>query len=473
VTLLRRLVSLGAASASEASSLERGGILTLADLEIALDDGRIERLVEAEVVPRLQAACATIANEAPLLTLGRSLDFAERLIAAINATDPRIEALVPSGDLRRFEPIVTEVVLVGRSPDPPSSLQAVCAMDGIDSVLHCSGRRAILRIQQLEVDVRIVAADEYGTVLYLTTGSRSHVKAMTALKGRPRLLAREEDIYTQAGLAYIPPETRQATGELEAATYGRFPTLVTRADIRGDLHMHTNYSDGADSLDTMVAAAFALGYEYIAITDHSERAGASRTVARSDLARQREAIEKLREAYPSKTILHGIEVDIMPDGSLDFDDEALMSLDIVLASLHDPARQDPATLTRRCLRAIQHPLVNVITHPANRLVGKRSGYELDFPAVYAAAAQTGTALEVDGAPGHLDLDGEHAREAVAAGVTVTIDSDCHRARLLDRQMRLGIGTARRGWVQPQQVLNTRPIAEVKAFIAAKRGRLNV
>jgi DNA polymerase (family 10) len=232
--------------------------------------------------------------------------------------------------------------------------------------------------------------------------------------------------------------------------------------------MHTHYSDGADSLDAMIEACCALGYEYVAITDHSERAAASRTVSASQLARQRDEIARLRERYPQIAVLHGIEVDIMPDGSLDFPDRVLEQLDIVLASLHDSARHDPKTLTWRCIEAIRHPLVSIITHPANRLVGKRAGYPLDFPAVYAAAAENGTALEIDGAPSHLDLDGEHARAAIAAGVTVSIDSDCHRARLLDRQMQLGVGTARRGWVEARHVLNARPLEDVRAFIQRKR-----
>jgi DNA polymerase (family 10) len=169
-------------------------------------------------------------------------------------------------------------------------------------------------------------------------------------------------------------------------------------------------------------------------------------------------------------ILHGIEVDILPDGRLDFEDALLEQFDIVLASLHESARQDGRTLTRRCIAAMRHPLVSILTHPANRLVGRRAGYPLDFDAVYAAALETGTALEIDGAPGHLDLDGEHARAAVSAGVTVVIDSDCHRARSLDRQMRFGIGTARRGWVEARHVLNARPLGEVLAFVAAKRAR---
>jgi DNA polymerase (family 10) len=206
----------------------------------------------------------------------------------------------------------------------------------------------------------------------------------------------------------------------------------------------------------------------VAITDHSERAAAARTVTRDQLARQREEIDRIRARFPQISILHGIEVEILPDGRLDFADAILEELDIVLASLHDPAGQDGPALTRRCLKAISHPLVNIITHPANRLVGRRGGYPLDYEAIYAAAVETGTALEIDGAPSHLDLDGEHARAAVAAGVTVAIDSDSHRARVLERQMQLGIGTARRGWVEARHVLNGRALSDVRAFVRDKR-----
>jgi DNA polymerase (family 10) len=275
-------------------------------------------------------------------------------------------------------------------------------------------------------------------------------------------------VYTEAGLAYLPPEVRHSGGALRAAELKAFPRLVHRDDIRGDLHMHTTYSDGRDALRRMVHAAQALGYEYLAITDHSEHAGASRTVNADTLKRQREEIETVRAATRYLTIFHGLEVDILPNGSLDCPDEVLATLDIVLASLHDSAGQDRARLTRRYLGAIRHPLVSVITHPANQLVGHRDGYDLDYDALYAAAVETGTALEVDGAPVHLDLCGERAGEAARAGVTLVIDSDCHRARLLDRQMRLGVGTARRGWVEPHHVLNTRSAADVRAFVARKR-----
>jgi DNA polymerase (family 10) len=277
-------------------------------------------------------------------------------------------------------------------------------------------------------------------------------------------------VYAHAGLGYLAPEIRGSADAVHAAERNTLPRLVQRDDIRGDLHMHTTYSDGRDALRRMVHSAQVLGYEYIAITDHSEHSGASRTLNADDLERQREEIETVRAATPGMTILHGLEVDILPNGSLDCPDALLSSLDIVLASLHESAGHDRAKLTRRYLGAMRHPLVNVITHPGNQIVGHRTAYDLDYDAIYAAAVETGTALEVDGAPVHLDLSGERAREATRAGVTLVIDSDGHRARSLDQQMRFGVGTARRGWVEPRHVLNTRDVEDVRAFVARKRQR---
>jgi DNA polymerase (family 10) len=220
----------------------------------------------------------------------------------------------------------------------------------------------------------------------------------------------------------------------------------------------------------MAGAAKQLGYEYLAITDHSEHAWSSRKLARQDVVRQREELEQVRTRVRGIAILHGIEVDIMHDGTLDFDDEVLGGFDIVLASLHDGCGHDGSRLTARYLRAIHHPLVNVITHPANRSPAQSPGYPVDFDRLFAAAADTGTALEIDGAPGHLDMDGELARRAVAQGVTLVVDSDCHRIEGLARQMQFGIGTARRGWIEPRHVLNARSIDDVRSFIASKRAR---
>ena len=213
----------------------------------------------------------------------------------------------------------------------------------------------------------------------------------------PSLSASETDVYTSAGLAYLPAETRDGPDALDRALRREVPDLVAREDIRGDLHMHTTYSDGRDPLRRMIQATHELGYEYIAITDHSEHAGAARTVTLDQLARQRDEIARLREKAPGMTILHGLEVDILPDGTLDCPDAVLATLDIVLASLHDSAGQDGRQLTRRCVAAIRHPLVSVITHPGNQLVGRRPEDDMDYPAIYSAAAETGTALEIDGA----------------------------------------------------------------------------
>ena len=469
-SLHRWLLDLGAITHDQAAHLARDfGIVILGDLQAALDEGRLAKL-PVGTAERLATAAVKIAAESSPVPLGRALDLLEALQQTIAAHCPAIEETVVAGDARRYEPLVAIPALVARTTAPAEALNALAAAPGIDQTVYRSGRRLLVDIQHVEVDVRLAAPDDLGTVLFTATGSAEHVKTVASRRRRPDLCAREVDVYSHAGLPWIPAEMRNGTGEVDAAAAGHLPHLVERSDMRGDLHMHSNYSDGQDTIETMVAAADALGYEYLAITDHSPSAAASRTVTRGQLSRQREEIDRVRERYPHMTILHGIEVDILADGRLDFSDAVLEQLDIVIASLHDRARHDGAALTRRCLTAIHHPLVNIISHPANQLVGRRAGYPLDFEALFSAAVETGTALEIDGAPSHLDLDGEHARAAVSAGVTVTIDSDCHRARALDRQMCLGVGTARRGWVEAKQVLNTRPIGEVQAFIAAKRRR---
>ncbi len=445
-------------------------IVTLADLELALDDGRLSQVLSEPDVERVISAATALELEAPQLPLGRALDVIDGILSDLAKTGVPFTRVVPAGDARRFEPMVRQIVLVADAPEAADAIDAVCVSPAVSDVLHRGNRRAIVVYQHLEVDLRVAAADDYGTVLFNATGSRRHIAAVGALRGRASLWPREEDVYRQAGLPFIPPEIRHATGEIEAATRSSMPALLEVTDIRGDLHMHSTYSDGRDTMAQMVAACEALGYEYMAISDHSQRAAASRTLSIDDAARQHEEIERLREQFPRMAILHGVEVDILLDGSLDFPDSVLEGLDFVLASLHESGRQDGRTLTRRCIQAIRHPLVNVITHPANRLVGRTAGHALDWDAVYAAAAETGTALEIDGAPAHLDMDGERARGAIAAGVTVVLDSDCHRARSLGRHMQMAVGTARRGWVEARHVLNSRPLDEVRTFVAAKRNR---
>lgn len=462
--LLRQLRDLHLIDAAREQTLVREGILTLSDLDRAIAENRPAVRDDA-----LRRAAAALDDDRHAITLGRAWDVLDTLLPALKQHCPPLLALEPAGAVRRAAPIVPEIVIVACADAPHEAASAVAALPILSDLLHRTERRVIILFEGHEIDIRIAAPDEFGSALFAETGPASHVADVQKRRG-PRICASELEVYSQAGLAWLPPETRDSPDAIDRAAAGPLPRLVHHADIRGDLHMHTTYSDGRDSLRVMVTAAAELGYEYIAITDHSEHAGAGRTVDAARLARQRDEIQQLRAEITSITILHGLEVDILEDGRLDADDEMLTSLDIVLASLHESHGHDGRRLTRRCLAAIEHPLVSVISHPANQLVGRREGYDLDYAAVYEAAARTGTALEIDGAPAHLDLDGEHARNAVAAGATVVIDSDCHRARSLNRQMLMGIGTARRGWVEPQQVLNARPLAEVQAFIAAKRSR---
>ncbi|MEO6237148.1 MAG: PHP domain-containing protein [Vicinamibacterales bacterium] len=463
-SLFGRLRRLRIVDDAAEQALVRDDVLTLADLELAVIE---ERAVAAD--PRLRRAAGALAQEARPVMLGRAWDILDSLIASLRHHCRGLDAIEASAAVRRAEPLVRDLVVVAQAEDPAAAIDAIATLPTIADVLHRGPRRLVVLFEGSEVDVRVSTPGDYGTVLFSTTGPPAHA-AEVFNRGTRQACASERDVYAQAGLAWLPPETRDGPGAIDHAMRGDVPRLIERADIRGDLHMHSTYSDGRDSLPRMIEATHALGYEYIAITDHSEHAAAARTLTLDQLARQRDEIARLRETAPGMTILHGLEVDIMPDGTLDWPDAVLETLDIVLASLHDSGGHDGARLTRRCMAAIRHPLVSVITHPANQLVGRRAGYDLDYDAIYEAAAESGTALEIDGAPSHLDLSGERAGEAVRAGATVVIDSDCHRAVALDRQMQMGVGTARRGWVEPAHVLNARPLDAVLAFVARKRAR---
>jgi len=399
------------------------------------------------------------------------------------------EAITAVGSLRRYAPDIGDVALLGVVPigRHRQVMKAFTRLSLVLDVKSESDSSVVAGTDRGPVTLHLTTPEQAGAALVWHTGARAHVDQLQARATRLGLrfdggavsrtggaevsCASEDELYARLELPFIAPELRSGDGEVGAAERGELPNLISAQHIRGDLHMHSTWSDGRNTVADMVSASKQLGYEYVAITDHSERAWSSRTLAASEVDKQREEIDALRGRVRGIEILHGVEVDIMPDGSLDFADEVLEGFDIVLASLHDAGGDDDQRLTERYLRAIRHPLVNVITHPANRAPGRSSGYRLDFERLFAAAAETGTAMEVDGAPGHLDMDGEIARRAAAAGVAIAIDSDCHRIDGLARQMQFGIGTARRGWIEPAHVLNARPVEAVRAFVAHKRARL--
>lgn len=404
------------------------------------------------------------------LTLGRAWDLSDRLLASIALACPDLHIVEPAGDMRRAEPLVGAIVLVGCTANPAAAIDALEAQLDLLTINSRSANSLSGTYQHSVVEILIAQPHEFGSMMLEATGPDAHVRELFRRGLSHEPFATERDLYTSISLPFIAPELRKGTEEIDAAAADRLPHLLEQDAIRGDLHMHTVYSDGRDSVATMIEECAVLGYEYMAITDHSAGASASRTLAIDEIARQRDEIESMRERFPRMTILHGAEVDVLPDGRLDFADDILEQFDIVLASMHERDRQSPRQLTKRTLEALAHPLVNILCHPANRLVGRSAGYALDFDAIYAAAAESGTALEVDGAPSHIDLDGDRARAAAAAGATLVVDSDCHRVEALRRQMGFGVGTARRGWIEPNRVLNTRSIEEVLVFIAAKRAR---
>jgi len=338
----------------------------------------------------------------------------------------------------------------------------------------------------VNVDVRIGPPERMGNLLQHFTGSGAHNAALreAAVRrglrvsehgildestGQTTICANEQEVYRRLGLAYIEPELREDRGELQAAgRRGGLPRLIELADIRGDLHSHTVASDGHFTIEEMALAARERGYEYLAITDHSASHGFGNAVSADQLERQIELVakanERLGQAGTPIEVLAGSEVNILPDGSLDYPDELLARLDWVIASVHTSFGMPEQAMTERMIAAVEHPSVRAIGHPTGRLIERRPPYDVDLDAVFAAAARTGTMLEINGNPDRRDLSELHARAAAEAGVTIVIDSDAHKTRTL-ANMRWGVATARRAWLTAAQVANTRPWSELRRAAA--------
>ena len=432
----------------------------------------------------IAAALPTLRKATPRISLGRAMTIADDVVNRLRQV-PGVDTPTFVGSIRRGHDMVGDVEIVAAAADATPALDALLTLPDIARVLHRSERRLYLLTDRVQIGIRCVPPDSLGAALLHLTGSHAHIDALrrlacdrgstldpeglTTADGR-RIADSEAAIYEGLGLPWIPPEIRDGSAEMAAAAQGSLSALVSRSDIRGDLHMHSDWSDGRDPIERMVRGCIALGYQYMAITDHSQRCNSSRKLSADDVKRQAEEIAGLRQQFPQITILHGCEVEILSNGRLDFSDRILNQFDLVLASLHDGAGHSGDQLLQRYLAAMRHPAVNVITHPTNRQLPHRPGYNLDYERLFEAAVETRTAVEIDGAPGHLDMNGSLTRQAIAAGATVSIDSDCHRADLLGRQMELGLLLARNGWVEPRHVLNARPLEDVREWIAAKRQR---
>lgn len=431
----------------------------------------------------MAAAWTALRGHRPGVPIGRALDAAAPFLTQL-AGSAGVRLATTVGSLRRGHDTPGDVDLLVVADHPEQIIEELSA--AAEQPLLRRPRRLLARHGTTEVSVRATDPRQGAASLVYLTGSAGHVQRLEALAAERQLTltpaglhtsdgrrldsASEDDIYHALGLPFIAPELRHGGDEFVRARERRLPDLVTNADILGDLHMHTRWSDGRDTVDDMVRAAHALGYRYLAITDHSPRSSAARNLTLEDIDRQADEIAAVRERYPAMTILHGCEVDILRDGALDFPEKTLRRFDIVLASLHDAASHSPQQLLRRYLAAMLNANVTVITHPANRLFPHRGGYDLDFDRLFEAAIETRTLLEIDGAPSHVDMDAGLASRALAAGVQVVISSDAHAAAALGRNMEIGLLTARRAGAEPRQVANTRPWPLLRAMIAAKRGR---
>ena len=466
------------------------GVDSLQALRVAAEAHRLRGVrglgakFEETVIEALQRPPEEQERAGARILLPRAEQLAETLAAGLAERVPGA-VVVPAGSIRRRADSVKDIDLVAATEHPDELLAAFAALPEIEQVANSGSAGARGRTHSgLPVELRIAAPAQLGNLLQHFTGSGAHNAALREAAVRRGLhvseygilddatgetveLANEQDVYARLGLAYIEPELRENRGELRAAALdadgnSELPQLIELGDIRGDLHAHTTASDGRASIEEMAQAALERGYEYLAITDHSASHGFGNAVSPEQLRRQIELVRAANEQIAGIELLAGSEVNILPDGSLDYDDELLAQLDWVIASVHTRFSMAGAEMTRRIVTAIEHPLVDAIGHPTGRKIEQRRPYAVDLETVFAAAARTGTMLEINGNPDRRDLSDVDARGALQAGVVLVIDSDAHRPRTL-ANMRWGIDTARRAWVRAADVANTRPLAELRAL----------
>jgi DNA polymerase (family 10) len=464
---------------------EQYGIASLAELERAIDSDALAGAprLGRKTLENMKRGILAYKGRQQRTPIGTALPLAREIIAYVAGGAP-VANITYAGSLRRQEVTVGDIDIVCTSDEPEAVISRFVSWERAEAVLaEGSTKASIWLAGGLQIDLRVLQDDVYGNLLQHFTGSREHniqLRELAVRKGlrvsengilnvatlENQTFRTEADVYAALGLAYIPPEMRLGMGEVEAAMDGTLPQPIELSDLRGDFHMHCTWSDGVDSLEAMIAAAAARGYEYHSISDHSWGRGATYGLDPNVLRSQRARVRELGERYNLRTLCAS-EVDILPDGSLDYDDDVLEGLDLVIASVHSSFQQSREEMTARLIRACENPYVTIIGHPTGRNVGGFGGYAFDADALFAAAARTGTALEIDGQPSRLDLPSALARRARSFGVTFSIDSDAHAVDQLEN-VAFGVGQARRAWVTRQEVLNARPLEDVLTFVRQKR-----
>jgi DNA polymerase (family 10) len=479
------------------------GVTNLEELVKAIDSGALAGLkgIGQKKIDAIKQGIALRSQAAGRMGIVDALPIAQSLVDRLREMKQVGQAEI-AGSLRRRRETIGDVDLICSLKKDSSGDEVSAAFVEFPEVERILGqgstKASVLTAGGLQVDLRIVPAENFGAALLYFTGSKDHnVKLRGRAQGmgmtlnewglykldeydkaakktaeapavKPVASRTETDVYAKLGMAYIEPEMRESRGEVEAALSEKLPTLITRADIRGDLHSHTTASDGVATIEQMAEAALALGYEYLAITDHSKSQVIANGLTAERLLKHVKEIQQVGQRLKGITLLAGCEVDILADGRMDFEDEILAELDIVIASPHVALKQDEAKATDRMLRAIENKYVNVIGHPTGRLINRREGLPLNFHKIFAAAAANGTALEINAGYPRLDLNDVNSRGALESGCTLAIDTDAHSTDELS-SLPFGIDVARRAWATPQRVLNCMSLKDLRQFIARKRG----
>ena len=484
ITNLLDVPGIGPKTANKLSS--ELGISSVDELERAINDGRVAGLFRLgertadNILHQIQA----LRRKDQRIPIGEALPIVDEIIAALHNI-PGVKNLTYAGSLRRFQETVGDIDLMGTADEPKEIIDAFVALPLVKQVLAQGSTKASVIVSGgLQVDLRMVEHESFGSLLQYFTGSKQHNIALRE-KWRKKGLklseygitvvatdklekfATEEEFYRRLGLQYIPPEIRQAQGEIEKAEQGTIPRLVELSDMKGDLHTHTEWSDGRDSIEELARAARDTGRQYIAITEHSAGRGIAHGLDVARLRQQIAEIKALNERLTGLRVLTGTEVDIRADGSLDLPHEILAELDMVTAAVHSAMNQSEEKMTARVIKAIENPDVDMIAHPTCRLIGEREPVAIDLEAVFRAAVKYNKILEINAMPDRLDLKDTHAFRARELGVKLAIGTDAHSVAHLDL-MRFGIGVARRAWCEPRHILNTLPPEELLAVLNRKR-----
>jgi DNA polymerase (family 10) len=461
------------------------GISTVDELETAIVGGKVASLYRMgdktaeNILHQIQA----MRRKDRRIPIGEALPIVDEILESLKGLSG-LKNLVPAGSLRRFQETVGDIDLMGTADNAAEVIKAFTSLPIIREVLASGTTKASVIVSGgLQVDLRIVEHDCFGSLLQYFTGSKQHNINLRERARRQGLslseygitdlktdqlekFATEEAFYQRLGLPLIPPEIREGQHEIERAEQGTLPRLVETADIKGDLHVHTDWSDGRDSIETMALAAKALGYEYLGISDHSSGLGVAHGLDAERLEQQMLTIKELNRKIGGIHIFSSLEVDIRADGRLDMPDEFLQELDIVAAAVHSGLNQNQDQMTRRIIRAMENPNVDVLTHPTCRLLPGREPVAVDMEVIFQTAAKTGTILEVNAMPSRLDLKDIHAYRARELGVKLLINTDAHATEHLGF-MRFGVGVARRGWCQAGDILNTSPLDKLITYLKSR------